>query len=204
MRLWIIFAIAGNLIWGCAGESAQPKTPSLPKCEALGQIVGQLDSLETLLYNGGKWSVAQRLLENALTGLEKNVRAGDKNCDYLNHRQYPDHGRFLFVEAHRDRREQDTFPDGMKYIIRLRGIFGEDADISEFLSEELAHVARRNPACFMRYIEENPHQEVMLLYSTRWNLLDADTLIARFGRLPDSESIVEYLEEFKRMENTGI
>jgi hypothetical protein len=88
--------------------------------------------------------------------------------------------------------------------LRWMGIFKRDPEISEFFSEEMHQLAKDNPACYLGYLQQNPDQEVMLLYSTRWHTLDLDTLVARFTRLPDSEPVVSFLRNLKDQKTDGI
>lgn len=192
--------LAGLLLWaGCVDSDPQPNPPK-EECKSLAELLDRIEALDSAMQGNGKWEDCQGFVEPALEGLATNAKNESEECNFLNQHHFPDRPRFLFVESLRDRIERDTITEGIRYLVRLRGIFSEDEEITEFFSEELAHVAMRNPACYLGYIHENPDQEVMLLFSTKWNYMDADTLIAKFGRLEDSEAVTKYLLDLKAKE----
>jgi hypothetical protein len=43
----------------------------------------------------------------------------------------------------------------------------------------------------------------MLLYSTKWNTMDLDTLLSRFSSLPASEQVVGFLTNLKEQRSDG-
>ena len=44
----------------------------------------------------------------------------------------------------------------------------------------------------------------MLLYSTKWNALDLDTLVGRFGRIPGADPVLSFLRNLQEQANDGI
>lgn len=160
--------------------------------------------MDEALLNGEAWETCIPLLDRSLAGLEANQLEEDKPCDYLDQRLAPDEPRLLFVESLRDRIESDTISAGIYYLLRFRGVFKEDREISEFFSEELATIAMRNPACYLGYVSENPDQEVMLLYSTKWNKLDLDTLLGGFEDLDSLGTVSAFLQNLKEEQTDGV
>jgi hypothetical protein len=148
---------------------------------------------ETALAEGQPWASCTAQLKPLIESLRTDMGADTSVCYYLNMRVFPDQDRLLFIDFLRERTETDTLPEGIYYLLRLRGLFDHDHDISEYLSEELAHVALVNPSCFHRYLVASPDQEVMLLRSTKWNRLDLDTLIQRFARIDTSSAVLTFL-----------
>lgn len=172
-------------------------------CPELAKVLDRIGKLDSLLEMKAEWPAIANVMDAALKGLALNMRQEKEICNYLNLQQYPDQPRFLFADALALRTLQDTLPAGIYYLLRLRGIFSEDAAISEYFSEELARMALQNPACYLGYLLENPDQEVMLLYSTKWNYLDADLLIERFQNLRGAEAVVSYLKNWKTKRSEG-
>lgn len=172
-------------------------------CAGLDELILRLDEVNQMVETGKDWSACKAKLSQVMEMMENNIREDGERCHYLNQQNHPERPRFMFVESLSERIRRDTLPDGLYYYVRLRGIFGDDAAISEYFSEELAHLALNSPDSYLRYLLANPDQEVMLLYSTKWNFLDADTLIQRFSRRESSDPVVEYLKEWKIKHNTG-
>ncbi len=189
----------------CRQEPA-PQAPSLGNqvCGELDSLFGTLTRMDSVLMNGEPWEICKPLLQSSLDPLSHNQRKNNEDCNYLDQRHRPDEPRLLWVESLRSRIEEDTISEGIYYLLRWRGIFKADPEISEFFSEELSYVAMGNPACYLGYIQANPDQEVMLLYSTKWNAMDLDTLIGRFGRLPSADPVVNFLRNLQEQKTDGI
>lgn len=181
------------LAWSACGPAAAPPRKAEQPCDELAALLQQVRAAETALMESQPWPACTAALKPLLQGLHDHMGADTSECYFLNMRKFPDQDRLLFVDLLRDRSETDTLPEGIYYLLRLRGLFEHDHDISEYLSEELAHVALVNPHCFHGYLQANPDQEVMLLYSTKWNPLDRDTLIARFSRIDSSSAVIPFL-----------
>lgn len=183
-----------------------PATPAHPQespCLSLDTLLQHVDNARIALEEGRSWAECANLLEPVLDGLRQNMRRDTGECNYLNMKKFPDRDRMLFVDLLRDRTETDTIHQGIYFLLHLRGIFDQDEAFSEFFAEELAHVAHNNPHCFQAYLNANPDQEVMLLYSTKWNRLDLDTLIHRYGRIDSGGTVVKYLSEQKEKFDSG-
>lgn len=174
-----------------------------PRCAALDTLMATLHAVDSLLPLPNNWPNCSDRLRRVLDLMERNVRQGDESCHYLNQQNYPERPRFLFVDHLADRIRRDTLSEGLYFFVRLRGIFSDDPEISEYFSEELAHVALVNPVAYLDYLHANPDQEVMLLYSTKWTLLDADRLIGQFSGLEGSAPVVDYLRDWKAGRLTG-
>lgn len=190
--------------------SCRADTASLPPAHE-NQVCGELDSLfatlsrmDSVLINGEEWEICKPLLHSSLEALSHNQRKDNKDCNYLDQRYRPDEPRLLWVETLRSRIEEDTISEGIYYLLRWRGIFKGDPEISEFFSEELSYVAMGNPACYWGYMEANPDQEVMLLYSTKWNAMDLDTLVGRFSRIQTATPVVNFLRNLQELKTDGI
>lgn len=187
-----------------SGESLSPPPPATPTCSELDSLFSTLGQMDSMLINGAPWEACEPYLQSSLAPLSHNQRPENRDCNYLDQKYRPDEPRLLWVETLRSRIEEDTISDGIYYLLRWRGVFKSDPEISEFFSEELSYVAMSNPACYWGYVKENPDQEVMLLYSTKWNALDLDTLIGRFTRLPDAFPVVNFLRNLKEQKSDGI
>jgi succinate dehydrogenase flavin-adding protein (antitoxin of CptAB toxin-antitoxin module) len=196
--------MCGLLFTACPSPETQPKSgeDSLA-CAGLDELMLRLSEVNQMLEDGEEWESCKTHLSNVVELMDQNMQQPEERCHYLNQHNYPERPRFVFVETLSDRIRKDTLAGGLYFYVRLRGIFGDDAAISEYFSEELAHLALNSPDSYLRYLQSNPDQEVMLLYSTKWNFLDADTLIQRFSRRQGSEAVVDYLKEWKVKYNTG-
>lgn len=184
------------LLTACADPARNTPKAQAP-CHQLDSLLQQVTAVETALLEDQDWTTCANLLRPMLDDLRHNMQDDSSECNFLNLKKFPDHDRFMFVELLRDRTEQDTIPEGIYFLLRLRGIFDTDHDISEYFSEELHLVALNNPHCFDTYLRTNPDQEVMLLYSTKWNPLDLDTLIAKFNRIDSASPAVTFLTDLK-------
>jgi|GEM_PF-2570820 hypothetical protein len=181
--------------------TSNPKDES--QCPDLFALLQTVDSATLALENFEPWPVCTRKLMPVLEGLKQNMKEDTSFCSYLNLRVFPDQDRFLFVDLLRERIERDTLEEGIYFLLHLRGIFIDDPDFSEFFAEELAHVAHHNPTCFQGYIRNNPDQEVMLLYSTKWNRMDLDTLIYQYANIDSSGPVVKHLKVEKSKQDWG-
>lgn len=187
-------------------EAAGPVTPPQPPtaCAELDSLFRTLDALDSVLLNEAPWPDCLPYLDASLPALTHNQRPDNKDCNYLDQRYKPDILRLGFVESLRSRIETDTLAEGIYYMLRWMGIFKRDPEISEFFSEEISYVAMENPHCYLGYLQHNPDQEVMLLHSTKWNAPDLDSLLARFSRLPNSETVTAFLNNLKDQKTDGI
>ena len=192
------------LLMGCSEGQNVPATLPKSSCNALDSLFGSIQKMDEALLSGENWDACLPLLDRSLAALEANQTEENKPCDYLDQRLKPDEPRLLFVESLRERIEKDTIAEGIYYLLRFRGVFKEDVEISEFFSEELAHIAMRNPACYLEYVTQNPDQEVMLLYSTKWNKLDLETLLNRFEDLDSLGTVVAFLQNLKEEQTDGV
>lgn len=196
--------MAIGLCFAACGETPAPMIAEPMKpCAELDSLFTRLAALDSVLMNGEEWMVCKPYLDASLEALAANQRPENKDCNYLDQRHRPDDLRLMFVETLRSRIEEDTIPEGIYYMLRWMGIFNGDPEISEFFSEEISYVAMGNPACYLGYVQQNPDQEVMLLYSTKWNTMDLDTLLNRFARLPASEQVVGFLTNLKEQRSDG-
>lgn len=180
-----------------ATPEAVPPPPAPAACAELDSLFQVLGEMDSVLLAGAPWADCQPYLQASVEALARNQRKGNADCNYLDQRLRPDEPRLLWVESLRSRIEEDTLPEGIYYLLRCMGVFKGDPEISEFFSEELSYVAMGNPACYWGYIAENPDQEVMLLYSTKWNAMDLDTLVARFDRLQGATPVVTFLRNLQ-------
>jgi hypothetical protein len=197
---WIFLPL---LMAACTVNSPKRQVEDDP-CVQLDSLLQLLGNAQVALEEGADWPVCSAHLQPLLEGLRENMHSDTGECNFLNMRKFPDVDRLIFVDLLRDRIEADTLPQGIYYLLHLHGIFNDDPDISEFFAEELAHVAHNNPHCFQGYLDENPDQEVMLLYSTKWNRLDLDTLIHQYAFLDSGGAVVVHLEEQKEKADNGI
>lgn len=193
--------LAGALmcLQGCGSEPAgdppaQPDDPDRQEaCADLDSLFGLMDRLEAHLQAEG--ALDEGLMEKTSRALEKNLHSGAQDCHYLNHHHAPERNRFFFAELLTEKTSADTLPLGIYYLIRFRGLFSEDPEITEFFSEELAHVAHANPHAYTAYIRRYPNQKNMLLHSTRWRKRELPGLIGRFRAMQGGEEIAGFLEE---------
>jgi hypothetical protein len=201
---WVKWVLCLSLAACQANESISPPPLGNQVCGELDSLFQTLTEMDSVLANEAPWEVCKPYLLASLAPLSHNQRKDNKDCNYLDQKYRADEPRLLWVETLRNRIEQDTIPEGIYYLLRWRGVFKGDPEISEFFSEELSYVAMGNPACYWGYLKQNPDQEVMLLYSTKWNALDLDTLVGRFGRLPDADPVVNFLRNLKDQKSDGI
>lgn len=200
---WMLITL-GLFLIGCDVAVQTESGKPMENCAQLDSLFQDIRVMDEALLENKDWGNCLALLDKSLLGLEANQQVEGKPCDYLDQRFLPDEPRLLFVESLRDRIESDTISQGIYYLLRFRGVFKEDAEISEFFSEELAHIALRNPACYLEYVRQNPDQEVMLLYSTKWNPLDLDTLLSGFEPLDSGGTVVAFLQNLKVEQENGI
>lgn len=188
---WIIGLLV--LGWGC---SPTPSTPDADACATLDSLFSQTDALEsTLAGDEWQWPDVEAKMETTLAIMERNQRSGNVGCSYLNHRYHPEKERFLFVDQLTEAAISDTLPNILLYLVRLRSIFGDDPEIFEYLSEEMAHVGFANPSAYLQYLFLHPEQKTLILNSTRWNPVNAPKLLAKFGALPDGTPVVDFLRQ---------
>lgn len=178
------------------GTDKPPGTDSL-NCSQLDTLMQTLDHFQVLATEAG-WDEMQPSLDQLTHHLRNNIERRNDTCSFFNMQYYPDADRFGFIELLKTRITEDTIPQGILYLIRLRGIFCVDKEITEFMSEEMAHVAVENPYVFLKYYQDNPGQQELLLHSTRWNNVNTDSLVARFSRLPGGDSVAAYLRDWKQ------
>jgi hypothetical protein len=200
---WMVWWCA-ILVTACDQGGGPTQVDILEPCAELDSLFQTLGTMDSMLVNGAAWEACDPYLQASLTPLTRNQRPENKDCNYLDQRYRPDEPRLLWVENLRSRIETDTIPEGIYYLLRWRGVFKHDPEISEFFSEELSYVAMNNPACYWGYLQQNPDQEVMLLYSTKWNTMDLDTLMDRFSRIPKSEPVLHFLINLQEQKNDGL
>jgi hypothetical protein len=194
-----------SLVLACKRESKQePISIHQQPCAELDSLFQVLGSMDSALIENADWASCRPFLQASLDPLSYNQRPENTDCNYLDQQYRPDEPRLLWVESLRSRIETDTLAEGIYYLLRWRGAFNHDPEISEFFSEELSYVAMNNPLSYWQYIETNPDQEVMLLYSTKWNRLDLDTLIARFGRIEAAHPVHQFLQNMREQKTDGI
>lgn len=182
------------LLFSACGGAKTARDSSLPgACEALDSLFDKLAKMEMALLDGEDWKQCKPLVQDGLAALEARHKAGDTICNYLDQRHHPDIPRLLWVESLRSRIEEDTIAEGIYYLLRFRAVFKDDQEISEFFSEELASIALNNPNCYLGYLIENPDQEVMLLYSTKWNRLDMASQAKAFENLEGGAIVADFL-----------
>lgn len=191
----VILAIALALA-ACDSGKAPVATPApKPDCARLDTLLGGLSTVQHLLDDTAQsWAAVKPPLDELLEGIHVYLNSGSADCHFLNQKLHPEVERFAFVEALRRRIVRDTLSDGIYYLVRFRGLFPRDKEIAEFFSEEIAHVAYRNPEAFVSYLRRDPGQKEMLLNTTRWTVFNTDTLSARFGRTPGGEGVKAFIE----------
>lgn len=206
MRLIPGILLGLSLCLAACQKATDPVAQPQPKstCAELDSLFQTLNALDSVLMNDAPWQECLPYLDASLPALTHNQRAENKDCNYLDQRYKPDILRLGFVESLRSRIEADTLSQGIYYMLRWMGIFKGDPEISEYFSEEISYVAMENPACYLSYLQHNPDQEVMLLYSTKWNVPDLDSLLSRFSRIPGSESVTGFLSNLKDQKTDGI
>lgn len=192
MRIaWIIGLLV--LGWGC---SPTPPPAAADACPTLDSLFAQTDALESALAGDEwQWPQLESQMESTLATMERNQHSGNMDCSYLNHRYHPEKERFLFVDQLTEAAITDTMPKILYYLVRLRSIFGDDPEIFEYLSEEMAHVGFANPSAYLQYLSLHPEQKSLILNSTMWNPVNASKLLAKFGSLPDGAPVVDFLRQ---------
>lgn len=186
----------GLALWSCQSESTQvPPPPS--SCGGLDSLIQNIEHFTgTMSGETPATSEVEALLLPIMQGLRHNM-AQEDSCNYLDDHHYPDHVRFDFVEQLTRWSIRDTIPDGIRQLIKLRGIFIEDQAIAEFFSEEIARIALQNPLCYQRYFDAHPSQQQLLLNSTEWSTTDLNTLIDNFKRVAPQPKISAFLEKMQ-------
>jgi hypothetical protein len=185
--------------------SCKPNTPEGPGtepadsagCAQLDTLMQSLQKFEALAADAS-WAEMQPALDDLTARLRVNMDARNDTCSFFNLKLYPDVDRFGFIELLKIRITEDSIVQGILYLIKLRGAFCVDKEITEFMSEEMAHVAVDNPTVFLRYYNDNPGQQELLLHSTRWHNVNIDSLVSRFNRLQGGEPIASYLLEWRQ------
>lgn len=188
---WGIVALAIFTMIGCGPEA---KVDGQADCALLDSLFNHTDSLEKLLADPTpSWVQIKILLEPTMHIMARNQDSPSNECSYLDHRYRPEKERFLFVDLLSEAAINDTFPEIIQYLVRLRGVFGEDPEIFEYLSEEMAHVGFANPRAYAQYLEDFPEQKKMILNSTRWNPVNVPKLRKKFESIPAGEEIAAFL-----------
>jgi hypothetical protein len=197
----LLFIISLMWVSACNSESVSEDKPvkdSVSVCTSLDSVFSALKNLNALLADTtANWAGVKPSLDLVLDGLQANEKADDSGCHFLDARIHPEIERFSFVEHLRRRIVRDTISDGIYYLVRFRGIFTQDNEIQEFFSEEIAHVAYRNPESFILYLRRDPGQKEMLLNTTRWSVFKEDSLIARFSKVKGGESVSAFIQKLK-------
>lgn len=181
-----------GLLAGCAEQPSG--TTEQQTCARLDSLFQMMDTVEARLADEPvNWMEATHALDDALGMLRENISRQETECSYLNHDHQPNRSRFIFVDFLTSSAIRDTFPEVLSYLVRIRSIFGEDVEINEYLSEELAHIAYANPLAYVRYLESYPSQRQLMLNSTRWNPVNLEKLILKFTDVPEGGEVVEFL-----------
>lgn len=191
MKGWWLFAV--TLIWAsCASPS---KEASDDVCLLLDSLFDQTDLLEhSLGQDPISWPAVESAMDQSLQLMERNQHSAPAACSYLDHRIHPEKERFLFVDLLTEASITDTMPKILFYLVRLRSIYGQDPEIFEYLSEEMAHVGFANPVAYLQYLQQFPEQKSLILNSSRWNPSNAAKLMAKFEPLPESGPVIAFLQ----------
>ena len=193
--IWLLFIAA--LGGACSNSSSGPadSPPQQVSCDSLNLLFDQLSEVEQQLeISSPIWNQVRPNLDILLEQLRMNLAQPQSPCYFLNHEQFPQRDRFRFIELLTEQIVAQDLEEGILYLIKLRGLFNGDEEITEYISEDLAHVALYNPDIYLDYYQHNPSQEEMLLNSTRWVSFDKAQLIAVYTEKPGAEEIVAFLE----------
>lgn len=185
------------ILVSCSGNTSEEPDPSQTSCQ-------QLDSLFTALKNWESESQSDPDLSNSLSSLESFLGILEDNqlhhtdsCNFLDHSFYPDQSRFSFTETLVERSIRDTLSAGIYYLLKTRNIFGRDPEITEYLSEEMASLAQRNPYAYVLYLEQNEEQQNMVMSSTRWPRKRLEKLESLFADIPNGEIVSAFLKDLR-------
>lgn len=166
-------------------------------CPGLDSLFQTMELTEKQLTNGqASWEVVRGNLDILYLDLKNNLadeKGGD--CFFLSNYYEHEEDRFYFIELLTETIIRENLEEGILYLVKFRGLFIMDKEITEFISEDLAHVAYHNPTVYLSYLQHHAEQEEMLLNSTRWVTTDKETLIQSFDTLDGSENIVQFLRD---------
>lgn len=183
---------------GCK-DSTQTDKPVTQKvhCPELDSLYERMRTVEDqLTAETLQWNAVKPNLDQLYTDIKTNLNTHqDKDCFFLDNYLRPERDRFYFIELLTEVTIQQSLEEGILYLIKFRGLFIQDKEITEFISEDLAHVAFHNPQVYLDYLHKHAEQEEMLLHSTRWVTTDIESLIDSFNTLEGSEKVVRFLEE---------
>ena len=198
---WVFLLISGFLMLGLAAcKEKKPdngEQPEIVSCPGLDSLYNRMDEIEAqLAAENVEWGSVKANLDVLHNELKTNL-ADEKggSCYFLDNFYEREEDRFYFIELLTEVIIQQNLEDGILYLVKFRGLFIQDKEITEFISEDLAHVAYHNPAVYLSYLKNHSEQEEMLLNSTRWVTTDKETLIQSFDTLEGSEGIVKFLKE---------
>lgn len=201
--------ICGCLLLLATLTACQPgstQEPEAKPCERLDRLIGHIEAFQetAAVTAAANRNQAEPLIETIIATLDSNQQQSPGECSYLNEEAHPTHIRFEFVDQLTQWTIRDTQPSGIYHLIELRGIFSDDAAISEFFSEEIARVALENPSCYLGYFQTHPNQQQYLLNSTKWSLPDLPRLIQGFEAIDPQGQVHAFLLSLSGRQNPSL
>lgn len=193
--IWFLLCLFG--LGACGPTASTNHEPVESDCPLLDSLFRAIHSFKETSPQNTPTAEREAKLEAMVSAFENQGNESQDSCSYLDQNLHPDEERFDFVAPLTDWIVEDTFYQGIYYVIRLRASFNEDPAITEFFSEELAGIALHSPYCYAQYLSAHPAQEPLLLNSTRWSTTNLDALLTGFREVGAGKNILAFLEKFQ-------
>ena len=202
-RLLIIPAIFSLtiLLSACDKTTSKADPGEKQACPELEKIFSEMDAFEGSITSG-PWKEAAPKLDSLIQDIDHNVHTSVDSCSFLNHQQYPEKVRFVFVSDLTAKIINDTLAEGISRLVKLHNVFSDDQEVTEFIGEDLNHIAQSNPIAYLDYYnEQDSTTKVRVEDITRWSSHPGKAIFI-FEQLPKSEALVEYISSLHPVEGT--
>ena len=158
-RSSLLFFLLAILVLVSCKNAGTGEAPSIEQenCPELDSLYRQMEKVEVLLMAETlHWESLKPELDHLYNNIQHNLNTNQgKQCFFLDNYSRPSRDRFYFIELLTEVTIQQHLEAGILYLIKFRGLFIQDKEITEFISEDLAHVAFHNPTVYLAYLKHN-------------------------------------------------
>ncbi|MCB9234290.1 MAG: hypothetical protein H6581_21715 [Bacteroidia bacterium] len=192
-RLLPLLGLAA-ILFACGGQKTQQDEPEA-SCTQLDSIFTDIHTLESQLSaQAADWAQIDQLSAKVVEGIRLNMASPQVECLFINQKSHPKKERFGFLEPLSSAIIREKQAASIIHIFQLGRIFKSDPEISEFIGEELGHIAYDSPETYSQFLTNQEASSRDVIQDTRWRVEGSDSMAQVFQGL-GQEAVSQYLEE---------
>lgn len=191
--LSILFVL--SLFVVSCGEEKEGESTDVEGCPDLTVLFSQVEDIRNKQWgNPFSWEAVLPVWNSFLENLSANESGSNEKCSFIDHRVGPQYDRFMIFGVLSQKIIETKNPEPISILLKVRNIYEDDEEISEFFGEELMDIALRGTETYLQYYNSKPQLQKKLVEATVWEESSREELFKNLDQLQGSEKLSTLLK----------